>query len=238
MRQKSLYRIASIFCFTAFLQTPMLADTPERVCDTAIHKISKTSKVPLSILQSITRVEAGKVHNGSLTPWPWTANVGGQGYYFDTKQEAVNFALNLISRDIINFDVGCFQINLRWHSNNFVSIEDALDPVANTTYAAKFLTQLYHQKGNWSGAVSSYHSSTPELAKSYLQKVKAVWHDLQQEPVLIQEFNTVSNETVVVKQYQLLQEMPPNFLGIDPNNFGSLIPNVALPHTFFLKLAK
>lgn len=39
------------------------------------------------------------------------------------------------------------QINLSYHGKAFKSIEDALDPQKNVTYAAKYLKSLYLKKG-------------------------------------------------------------------------------------------
>ena len=48
------------------------------------------------------------------------------------------------------------------------------DPETNALYAAKFLTQLYQESGDWAKAVAAYHSRTQGLADQYLSQVKAV----------------------------------------------------------------
>ena len=41
------------------------------------------------------------------------------------------------------------------------------EPRPNALYAAKFLLELYREKGNWSGAAGAYHSRTPKYAEKY-----------------------------------------------------------------------
>jgi soluble lytic murein transglycosylase-like protein len=169
------------FVFWIAYPIPSLAaaDQAHTLCDAAAQQAAQNSGVPLSVLMSIARVETGTSISGALTPWPWAANLAGKGYFFQTKDEAIDFSAKQIDAGNINFDVGCFQINLRWHSKGFTSLENAFDPVTNAHYAAKFLTTLYQDTGNWSDAVATYHSRTPEHAQTYLEKVKSVWNDLQ-----------------------------------------------------------
>ena len=102
-----------------------------------------------------------------------------------------------------NFDVGCFQINLRWHGAAFASLEDAFDPDANAAYAARFLTELYQSEGSWPGAVAAYHSRTPDKAAGYLQKIERVWADL--EPISNPETVSYSTDTPRENHFPLLQ---------------------------------
>ena len=72
-------------------------------------------------------------------------------------------------------DVGCTQINLMYHPNAFASLDDAFDPERNAAYAARFLTDLFHQAGSWPHAAAAYHSQTPELGTDYQRKVLEAW---------------------------------------------------------------
>ena len=91
----------------------------------------------------------------------------GKGFWFETRKEALAFVRKRFSEGARSFDVGCFQINYKWHHQHFKSIEDMFDPVINATYAAKFLNSLYAEKGNWPAAAGAYHSRTPSYAKRY-----------------------------------------------------------------------
>lgn len=149
------------------------------VCDIAAQRAAQNTGVPIGILLSIARVETGRSLGGQFAPWPWSANVSGKGYFFDSADEAIVFADDLLANGNANFDVGCFQINLRWHSKNFGSLQEAFDPELNAAYAAQFLTELFESEGSWAAAVAAYHSRTPDLAKGYLQKVKATWEKMR-----------------------------------------------------------
>ena len=41
------------------------------------------------------------------------------------------------------------------------------DPLANARYAARFLTDLYAETGDWSRAAGAYHSRTKEFSDRY-----------------------------------------------------------------------
>ena len=212
MRQKSLWLwifSCVLWGFSAqnALSVPNAAAPDIAICDQAAARAAQGSPVPLSVLQSIARVESGRALKGQFAPWPWTLNVQGKGHFFATKSEAILFANELLAQNIVNFDVGCFQINLRWHARNFTSIEHAFDPMVNAAYAAKFLSSLYQEHGNWSKAVSTYHSRTQTHARAYLKKVKSVWHDLQNIPAA--HAPTPSGDAArQVNGYPLLQPSP------------------------------
>lgn len=175
-----LYRVVLVIA-VAFhaAQTQARAVAASEVCDLAAHEVAQNTQVPLELLMAISRVETGRLQEGSLMPWPWAVNQGGQGQWFADADQAVAFARDQLSQGEENFDVGCFQINLRWHGENFGSIEDAFDPRLNAAYAAQFLTELFQSEGGWPQAVAAYHSRTPDEAKSYLAKVEAALTELR-----------------------------------------------------------
>jgi len=179
MRHKSFLFLGFVVSIAHVCPSLAATDQPHTICDIAAQQAAENTGVPLSVLMSIARVETGTSITGALTPWPWTANLGGKGYFFQTMDEAIAFSAQHIDAGTINFDVGCFQINLRWHSKGFTSLENAFDPMANANYAANFLARLHQDTGNWSDAVATYHSRTPEHAQTYLEKVKSVWSELQ-----------------------------------------------------------
>jgi hypothetical protein len=224
MRQKSLGSWALTAC-SFFLTAPLaMAATPGEICDIAAQQAAKDSSVPLSVLKSIARVESGQTRDGKFSPWPWTINYDGKGYFFETQNEALNFSNNLLQQGILKFDVGCFQINLRWHAKNFLSIENAFDPTANAAYAARFLQQLYQQHGTWEVAVASYHSRTEVYANAYLKKVKAAWENLHSnQSVVTQPMQDASVETRV-NTYPLLQPSALTETQAAPLSRGSLMP--------------
>ena len=146
---------------------------PALKCDRAAAAAAETSGVPIDILLAITRVETGR-GGAVVQPWPWTINADGAGDWYDTKEAAVAAATAHLSDGTGSFDVGCFQLNMRWHGAGFATLSDMFDPGRNAGYAAAFLLQLYQESGDWAAAVAAYHSRTPDLAERYLRKVRAV----------------------------------------------------------------
>ena len=147
------------------------------LCRSAIAATERTSPIPEHLLAAIGRVESGRrdPETGRSNPWPWTINVEGQGYFYETKAQAVAAARALQARGVRSFDVGCMQVNLMHHPAAFATLEQAFDPQANTAYAARFLRELFGQTRNWEKAAAFYHSQTPELGSDYQRRVMAVW---------------------------------------------------------------
>jgi hypothetical protein len=154
------------------------------VCRSAITVAESGSGIPARLLAAISRVETGRRDplTGAVDPWPWTANAEGEGYFFDTKAQAVAAVRAMRARGIRSIDVGCGQINLMYHPDAFATLEQAFDPRANTAYAARFLRQLFELTGDWKRATAMYHSATPALGAEYRQKVLAVWPEEQKLP--------------------------------------------------------
>ena len=152
------------------------AADPSDQCDLAAAQAARDSGVPIDLLLAITRVETGR--GGTVPrPWPWTINADGAGAWYPSKVAAVAAATAHQTYGTTTFDVGCFQLNIKWHGEGFASLPDMFDPAQNAAYAAAFLAQLYQESGDWATAVSAYHSRTPDLAEEYLSKVKAVLND-------------------------------------------------------------
>ena len=127
-------------------------------------------------MQAIGVVESGRAdERGGVTAWPWTINVEGTGYIFETKQEAIEAVNAQRARGARSIDVGCMQVNLLHHGSAFGSLEQAFDPAANARYAAEFLQRLLAQTGSWPRAAAGYHSLTPDIGAEYARKVLAVW---------------------------------------------------------------
>src|SRR4029079_10379480 len=103
------------------------------------------------LLSAIASTESGRYHEGLQikVPWPWTINVGGKGYWFDSKEEAIAAVRKYQHRGIQSIDVGCMQVNLYHHPEGFASLDQAFEPEHNVAYAASFLRSLYQEDGTW-----------------------------------------------------------------------------------------
>lgn len=142
-------------------------------CTKLFSYFEKKYELPIDTLHSIALKESGKAHSiyKIKVVWPWTVNVEGQGYYFNSKYEAVSFVNKQILNGKQSIDVGCMQINLKNHPKAFLSIDHAFDPKTNIAYGAAFLRSKYEQTKDWHKAVAHYHSATHELGSKYKQEV-------------------------------------------------------------------
>ncbi|WP_292023831.1 lytic transglycosylase domain-containing protein [Maritimibacter sp. UBA3975] len=159
--------VASVIalCFAA-LPTRAGGDA-SAICNQAAALVARESGVPVAVLRAITLTETGRSRNGTTQPWPWTVNMEGKGVWFETADDARAYAYEHYKRGARSFDVGCFQLNYKWHHQAFSSLEEMFDPVAGGRYAADFLTRLYDEKGDWTEAAGAYHSRTKEHADRY-----------------------------------------------------------------------
>jgi len=137
------------------------------LCERAIVNGARRGGVPPEILHAVALTETGQNSNGRLRPYPWAINREGKGFWFKTREEALAFAESSLAEGRPSFDVGCVQINYRWHGHAFPSLQDMFDPEWTATYAAQFLRTLYEERGSWSEAAGAYHSLTPEKAQVY-----------------------------------------------------------------------
>lgn len=133
--------------------------------------------IPNNLLAAIASTESGRWHAGLklALPWPWTINVEGKGFYFESKQEAITKIRALQRQGKTSIDVGCMQVNLKHHPDAFASLEDGLDPAQNTAYAAKFLRRNYDESLSWLTATAAYHSRTPVHGRKYLGLIEKQW---------------------------------------------------------------
>lgn len=158
------------------LGIPCAYGSDRTICNELARQIEFDNGLPHNILKSIALVEAGRRDSdGLLKPWPWALNHAGKSLFFDTKSDALLYLNNHISAKFKNIDVGCMQINVRWHKENFSSFDAMIDPQSNIQYAAKFLSNLKEVHGNWEDAIKHYHSSTPKLNVKYFAKVEKAW---------------------------------------------------------------
>ena len=152
------------------------------ICDHAGQYAAQQSGVPQPVLQAIALTETGRKIEGRNRPWPWTVNMEGVGKWFATREEALAFVMEHYNRGARSFDVGCFQINYRWHGNAFASIEDMFDPKLNAAYAGQFLRGLYAETRSWSKSAGAYHSRTPKYATKYSARFDRILAGLTGKP--------------------------------------------------------
>lgn len=158
------------------------------VCSALIKIAEQKRLLPLQLLLAVAYVESTK--KSTSMPWPWTVNLAGNSKYFMTKIEAINFVKNQLNEGKTNIDIGCMQINYKYHSKAFDSVAEMFDPLHNVAYATTFLLSLYERFGTWSDAIRYYHSSVPDKHLKYQESVMKAWDKI----------STVSNNTKITNK--------------------------------------
>jgi Transglycosylase SLT domain len=157
--------------------SPPQGDSAATLCEQAIARAEVIGHTPPGMLAAIGQVESGwpDPRTGAMRPWPWTIDADGVGQFFATKAQAVAAVAALQAEGVRSIDVGCMQVNLMHHPDAFTSLEQAFDPVSNTTFAVRFLNTLYRGTGSWPKAIAAYHSDTPGIADDYERRVLVTW---------------------------------------------------------------
>lgn len=188
------------------------AEDPSALCLKAASAASDRTGVPYDVLLAVSVVETGRDHR----PWPWTVNLGGDGRWLDTAAEAEDLVAKALAEGATNIDLGCFQLNYRWHAEAFTSIPDMLDPDRNAQYAAEYLAEHFASKGDWALAAAAYHSATPEHADRY--------RALFEETVAVLDSENVPKPTKLPELSEdRINSFPLLVAGISGRN-GSLVP--------------
>ncbi len=162
-------------------------DAISSICDAVSAAAARAQNMPSDALYAITLSETGRTRGGAFRPWPWTVNMEGRGFWFDTREEAYTYVMERYNAGARSFDVGCFQLNYKWHGMNFESIDAMFDPMINATYAAKMLSGLHDEFGDWTKAAGAYHSRTEVYASRYrtrYARIRGRLNGVAPEPVL------------------------------------------------------
>jgi len=172
------------------LDGPQLFEKEANTCVSAIARQERAKGIPHGLLQAISLAESGRWFEntgkarGEVIAWPWTVTTGGKGHFLPNRVDAVAFVQALQANGVENIDVGCMQINLKYHPNAFASIEQAFDAHTNATYAANFLKTRHAISKSWIQAAGDYHSTTPELNQGYRVKVSKLWKQTTQANIM------------------------------------------------------
>ena len=180
--QKFISLIITTFFFV--ITTSAFSDLKfENPCQKQIKIIENQLNIPVGLLTAIGKTESGRIsENKNIIIWPWTVNINKKSLFFDTRSQMEKFINNEIQRKNFNLDVGCMQINLKWHKNKFKNILNIVDPMVNVSYATSFLYELEKKHGSWDKAIKYYHSSKPEKNTKYYAKVLSFWKSINDKP--------------------------------------------------------
>ncbi len=138
-------------------------------CAEAARSAEQRDGLPPGLLMAIGDVESGG--------WGWSVNGndGSSGHRFATAEDALRYTEGLLGSGLRTIDVGCFQIDLRYHPEAFGRWQDAFNGDTSADAAATILNRLHAETGDWSRAVALYHSADLQRGQSYLQAVMSAW---------------------------------------------------------------
>lgn len=156
------------------LWCPAAARAAPELCERALRLAASEAGLPEDLLRAIALAESGRSIDGVLRPWPWTANIAGQGHWMASEAALLALVEGALAAGQRNIDIGCFQVNWHWHGHAFARPRDLIDPLANARHAARYLLQLLGEFGTIDRAVGAYHSRDPERARRYAQRVAAL----------------------------------------------------------------
>ncbi len=179
-------------------------------CDTYIRQQENFYNIPPHLLKAVSLVESGRtIKPGKRVAWPWTINVNGKGYVYESKQQAINAVRKFQGQGENSIDVGCMQVNLKHHPTAFRHLEDAFDPQLNVAYAAQFLNNLKRQLGSWRTAVAHYHSASPQFHYPYREKIQKQWASLRNSAgnmtPISHDISYTENSATTTSQHPLMQ---------------------------------
>ncbi|MCY0093528.1 transglycosylase SLT domain-containing protein [Hoeflea ulvae] len=166
--------VPALVALTAFISegtAPSQAAAATSVCEAEILSAARTHGVPPGILHSVGLTETGR--KGSL--YPYALNIEGRAVFAKSRKEAIREFDRARTEGKSLIDLGCMQINYRYHGAEFASVDEMLDPRANVDYAARFLARLHARHETWTMAVARYHAgpNNDPAQKRYVCRVIA-----------------------------------------------------------------
>lgn len=154
----------NITFFWIFLLCSSLgANGSGKVSGELMEQIAHEERIPVKLLKSVAYVESG-FH-------PWTLNVEGKSYFFSTRKAAEQHLEKVVKKGVTNVDIGCTQINWRWHGKQFGSPQDLLSPEISLRYAARLLRHHSIRTRSWMKAALLYHSADKMRQSVYRKRL-------------------------------------------------------------------
>jgi soluble lytic murein transglycosylase-like protein len=126
----------------------------DQPCEREMARAARVNDIPLNVLYAVGLTETGR--KGSLNPFDM--NVDGRTVASSSLNEALAKFNAERAKGAQLIDIGCMQINHRWHAADFHSVTDMFDPERNVRYAANFLKELRQREGSWTLAVARYNA--------------------------------------------------------------------------------
>lgn len=149
-----------------------------RICAEVISEVEQVRKIPGQLLLAIALAESGRwdAAKRARFAWPWTVTAGGKGRFFASKTAAIAHVRELQTTGVRNIDVGCMQVNLKYHPKAFANLDQAFDPRVNAAYAGELVDKLRRATRSWTQAVRHYHSNHYKRGQAYWRRVVVIWN--------------------------------------------------------------
>ncbi len=187
MAARSVSRFGSSVVLAAMLFLPVAnTQAGTDIIPSAYTMIAGATGVPPDVLYAVASQESNRKIQGSrYRPWPWTLNVAGKSYYYESKDAACRaLHIALAAHDAKRVDVGIAQINLGWNPNAFAWPCQGLDPYLNLRTAGRILRNHYNASGSWAVAAGLYHhpaggAIAAKYQRSVEQRLKKINQQLQ-----------------------------------------------------------
>lgn len=145
---------AGLAAISVFSETAYAQNAPGLYCAQLIANAETRRQIPRGLLMAIAITESG--HDDS--PNPYAMNIAGKSHHASGFQEMSNIIASNWRRGVTSIDVGCMQINLKYHGDKFQNLTDLLDSPTNVEYGASYLIKLATERGSWREGVMDYHN--------------------------------------------------------------------------------
>ncbi len=152
---KNRYLAAGLACTLACALTQQVCAEP---VPSAYQLIAAAHQIPPTVLYAVATQESNRRQkSGRYRPWPWTLNVAGKSYYYNSRQTACTaLHIALKAHNAKNIDVASSNQCLDG-LNAFRTPCDGLDPYANLERRCKAFAnplQQFRELGDSHGSVS------------------------------------------------------------------------------------
>jgi hypothetical protein len=154
---------AALSAIAVFICSAAAAEPKLGPCEREMARAAQAENIPLAVLYSVGLTETGG--RGQLQPH--AMNIDGVAVTSASLPEAMA-KFNAAKAGGAKFiDIGCMQINHRFHGKNFTSLAAMFDERLNVAYAARFLKDLRARESSWTLAVARYNAGPDN---NYAQK--------------------------------------------------------------------
>ena len=146
--------LIAAFTFSVFATGAAFAGGTSSSCEAVMARAAQRYNIPLAVFYAVGLVETGG-RNGLQ---PFALNIDGHASANATLADGLRSFSTAREHGAKLIDVGCMQINYRWHGAHFTSVAEMFDPARNVDYAARFLQELKTREGSWTLAVARYNA--------------------------------------------------------------------------------